>query len=887
MKKLTAATIIPDTLYVERSADRQLKEIIKNMGRPGYVLVARQMGKTNLLLHTKAHMENAANIFVYVDLSRSFESDRECFRYIIDVALDSHANHFKDVREKIQSARIRNATAPYREHECELLILLECCSERLVIILDEIDYLTNTTFSDKIFAQIRSIYFSRASYTGLNKLTYVLSGVADPTQLIKDKKVSPFNIGQKIFLDDFSLSEYESFIEKAGLGALAVECKERIYYWTKGNPRMTWDICSEIEDRHIAGLAVAPSDIDAVVKELYLLRFDRAPIDHIRLQVDEDRQIREAVMSIRSGKGAALIDDMRARLYLAGILASSSASSLVQIKNPIIDRALSDQWLKDLSIKHSGLLQSAVEQYKLGDYAASLSLFNQYLAASEFPVGTKMFYYSMVAFCCYLAREPQVGLDFLDKAESEKGASSELHSHCRVIRGMCLLEMINPEAAAEQFQQALLDEKVTPGDYYEARLFLATSKIESKILYNYREINDDLTDIVKRLGEQKSEALESRNVVRFHRLAYLNLAHNGKLGGATANEIGGYLRKALEYTPAGGKPSVYLQFTKLVDDPALVESALREACVLVLAGNSSIVQDKSTIEAGLRVTDAINLLAECHLRSWRREYDDLIAYLRSKHDDVLMPADRMHFAMALYAMQSGRDEGGIALLRELLDGKISNMVSASCGLESCRLLFGRAGAVFDEAYFRKYQHYLETESSAPLIYNDLVIFAKVLNRLWSEHRYVDCLSISKWIELHQERIPTELSSNLLLFAFYRALSLTNTRASRDEILETANDILVFESKLPRTRVNTFLLSEKDTRAAFQYARSLVKSLSYIPIVKNELPKIARNALVNVRYSDGRIVRAIKFKRVEADLSLGLCRLLQERQDEFLLKPDSQ
>lgn len=47
-KVLKPYTIIPDRLYVPRDADRQLAEIINDMQRPGYVLVSRQMGKTNL-----------------------------------------------------------------------------------------------------------------------------------------------------------------------------------------------------------------------------------------------------------------------------------------------------------------------------------------------------------------------------------------------------------------------------------------------------------------------------------------------------------------------------------------------------------------------------------------------------------------------------------------------------------------------------------------------------------------------------------------------------------------------------------------------------------------------------------------------------------------------
>ena len=49
-KVLKPYTIIPTHLYVTRNADKQLRMLVDDMGRPGYVLVSRQMGKTNLLL---------------------------------------------------------------------------------------------------------------------------------------------------------------------------------------------------------------------------------------------------------------------------------------------------------------------------------------------------------------------------------------------------------------------------------------------------------------------------------------------------------------------------------------------------------------------------------------------------------------------------------------------------------------------------------------------------------------------------------------------------------------------------------------------------------------------------------------------------------------------
>ncbi len=71
-RKLTASTIISPELYVHREADRQLDSAIEEMGRPPYVLVARQMGKTNLLINMKRDRSKKGDIVVYFDLSARF-----------------------------------------------------------------------------------------------------------------------------------------------------------------------------------------------------------------------------------------------------------------------------------------------------------------------------------------------------------------------------------------------------------------------------------------------------------------------------------------------------------------------------------------------------------------------------------------------------------------------------------------------------------------------------------------------------------------------------------------------------------------------------------------------------------------------------------------------
>ena len=341
MKILRSATIIPPELYVERAADRQLEEIVKEMGRPGYVLVARQMGKTNLLLNMKRNRERAGDLVIYLDLSTRFETLRGLFRQVIDQLVESNAIIKSEFQGRVDYDRTKLSVEPNVEYDRHLRMIARAAQDiRIVLILDEIDSLTSSRYSNAFFAQIRSMYFARANHAEYARVTYVLSGVAEPADLIRDKSISPFNIGEKIYLEDFTEVEVNNFVGNAGL-PFSLEVISEIFRWTRGNPRMTWDVCSELED---IGRAVTAGDVKDVVGKMYLGLFSRAPIDHIRNLVKEDVTVRRAVSAIRLGQSASLDQREKTALYLAGITADAS-NGRPTFRNPVIDLALDDSQL--------------------------------------------------------------------------------------------------------------------------------------------------------------------------------------------------------------------------------------------------------------------------------------------------------------------------------------------------------------------------------------------------------------------------------------------------------------------------------------------------------------------------------------------------------------
>ena len=105
-------------------------------------------------------------------------------------------------------------------------------------------------------------------------------------------------------MNDFTHDEYNTFISNVGIKELDdILLQNRIYYWTKGNPRMTWDVCSLVEELKIK----SEEELDNAIKKYYLTSFDKAPIDAIRQKVQDEEaglQPLPALLGVHPGRRA-------------------------------------------------------------------------------------------------------------------------------------------------------------------------------------------------------------------------------------------------------------------------------------------------------------------------------------------------------------------------------------------------------------------------------------------------------------------------------------------------------------------------------------------------------------------------------------------------------
>jgi hypothetical protein len=348
-KILYSSAILPNELYVERAADRKLQDAIQRMSKPAYISVARQMGKTNLLIHTKRILENDENRYVYIDVTNDFKTAQDCFRYIVNQILNSneHLEEFKKAKEKISISRKEFSLNASEEYQNEIREILNFYKGNLIIFLDEVDDLRKHNFSDDIFGQIRKTYFIRETYSNLNRIAYILSGVIDPEKLIKTKENSPFNIAIPIYLEDFNRDEFIELVYKSGL-ELDNSIKDYIFEWLNGNPRMSFEILSLIEDQYINGIQITYELVDTIIKDFYLANLKNPPVDHIRDLVNHNTDVRKALVKLKKGQLDELSDEIINKLYLFGITASKVKKENLKIKNKVLELSLSDEWINKI-----------------------------------------------------------------------------------------------------------------------------------------------------------------------------------------------------------------------------------------------------------------------------------------------------------------------------------------------------------------------------------------------------------------------------------------------------------------------------------------------------------------------------------------------------------
>ncbi|HEY0406617.1 MAG TPA: AAA-like domain-containing protein, partial [Pyrinomonadaceae bacterium] len=348
--------------YVTRDADEALFNALKG-GEFCYVLTSRQMGKSSLMKRTAHSLRLQGLDVAELDLSAIGKdlTIEQWYHGLLKPLCGAVGVGYDEARGFWEANALLGPAQRWQD-ALERLIMPRV-AEQLVIFVDEVDVVQSLDFSaDDFFAGIRACYNRRADDPLWRKVNFCLLGVASPGDLIRDPLMTPFNIGQRIALHDFTPDEAAPLTERLGANAATnKQLRQRILHWTNGHPYLTQRLCREAT----AHRARRAQDIDRLCDDLFFgARKEKdSNLELVGSQLAPNQrdlpglnkaQYEEALAGrldlYRRVRAGERVRDEETRPYVNDLLLSGvtrTKKGYLRVRNHIYERAFDPQWLEE------------------------------------------------------------------------------------------------------------------------------------------------------------------------------------------------------------------------------------------------------------------------------------------------------------------------------------------------------------------------------------------------------------------------------------------------------------------------------------------------------------------------------------------------------------
>jgi len=254
-----------DPFYVEREADQLARAAMARQGVTITIKGARQMGKSSLLQRLAQTARQIGKRFVWLDCELLHGPQKE---------IKSFFHHFCDAFTDEVGLDINvpsTLTSPWRCTRYVGRQILSRLEQPCVLVLDNAESLFDTTYRDVFFSMLRSWHNNRADKKKWRQLDLVVVTSTEPYYFINNLHQSPFNVGQVIELQDFTLTQVADLNQRHHAPLTAKE-EQQLMKLLHGHPYLVRRALYLLASQHIT-----PADLFAQATN------ERGPFgDHLR-----------------------------------------------------------------------------------------------------------------------------------------------------------------------------------------------------------------------------------------------------------------------------------------------------------------------------------------------------------------------------------------------------------------------------------------------------------------------------------------------------------------------------------------------------------------------------------------------------------------------------
>ena len=332
-------------IYIPRKADDELLGYCR-ASEFAFILSSRQVGKSSLMVRTARQLVSEGIRSVIIDLSSigvKISADEWYLGILNEIAntLELKTDIFAWWSERSGLSPATRMTNFFRD------VLMKEMNEPVVLFFDEIDSTLSIPFADDFFAALRAVYNARSTTPDFKRLSFVMIGVATPSDLIADDKRTPFNIGHRVDLSDFTPAEAAPLA-----GDLDQKVLGWVFHWTGGHPYLTQSLCAYLSRSDFQS-DLREEDVANAVSQLFSgeqgkndnnLQFVR---DMLTKRAPDIQRVLKTYKDIRAGKK--VTDDERsipkAHLKISGVVRREDGH--LKPRNRIYERAFDLTWVRE------------------------------------------------------------------------------------------------------------------------------------------------------------------------------------------------------------------------------------------------------------------------------------------------------------------------------------------------------------------------------------------------------------------------------------------------------------------------------------------------------------------------------------------------------------